>query len=160
MNSRTIELVKAKFKQFRDEVKKMTGYLISFLVYTSAMVGVIFLALFVFKTFSSGGFSKKSSSLNIEETMKLSARKTLYVINAQNERFLIAADIDRTSLIAKLDTKSEKEQFSTREDKSTKLSSFDGIESLSEFASLIDFQKERSQKESMMRGLAKKLNAI
>ena len=138
----------------------MTGYLISFLVYTSAMVGVIFLALYVFKTFSSGGFSKKSSSLNIEDTMKLSARKTLYVINAQNERFLIAADIDRTSLIAKLGAKIEKEQISPREDKSLDLESFDGIESMSEFASLIDFKKERSNKEPMMRELARKLSAI
>ena len=137
----------------------MTGYLISFLVYTSAMVGVIFLALFVFKTFANGGFSKKSSMLNIEDVMKLSARKTLYVINAQNERFLIAADIDRTSLIARLDTKAEKEQFPIREDKSLDLNSFDGIESMSEFASLIDFQKERSKKEPMMRGLARKVRS-
>lgn len=146
----------------------MTGYLINFSIYTTAMIGIIFLALFTFKKFSNGCFSKKSSILNIEDTMKLSARKTLYVIKAENERFLIAADIDKTSLIAKLDSKLgaksdlrvEKGTLPTRGDKSSQLSSFDGIESLNDFASIIDFQKERSNKGPMMKELAKKLSAI
>lgn len=139
----------------------MTGYLINFLVYTLAMVGVIFAAFFVFKNFSNRCFSKKSSKLNIEESMNLSPRKTLYIINAENEKFLIAADIDRTSLIAKLDTKLEQTALNpTREDKSSELGSFDGVESLTEFASIIDFHKERSKKEPMMKGLAKKLGEM
>lgn len=139
----------------------MTHYLINFLVYTLAMIGVIFAALFVFKTFSYKCFSKKSSKLNIEDSMSLSARKTLYIINAENEKFLIAADIDRTSLIAKLDTAQKKAEAPIpREDKSSELNSFDGLESMSEFASIIDFHKERSKKEPMMRGLAKKLGEM
>ena len=138
----------------------MGHYLISFSIYTLAMIGVIFAALFVFKTFSNKCFSKKSSMLQIEDSMNLSPRKTLYVINAKNERFLIASDVDRTSLIAKLDVKSEAETINpTREDKSFDLDSFDGIESINEFASLIDFQKERSKKEPMMKELAKKLKS-
>ena len=138
----------------------MGHYLISFLIYTLAMVGVIFGALFVFKTFSNKCFSKKSSMLKIEDSMNLSPRKTLYVINAKNERFLIASDVDRTSLIAKLDVKFEAETINpTREDKSFELNSFDGIESINEFASLIDFQKERSSKRPMMKELASKLRS-
>ena len=138
----------------------MGHYLINFSIYTLAMIGVIFAALFVFKTFSNKCFSKKSSMLQIEDSMNLSPRKTLYVINAKNERFLIASDVDRTSLIAKLDTKSEAETINTpREDKSFDLDSFDGIESINEFASLIDFQKERASKRPMMRELAKKLKS-
>ena len=138
----------------------MGHYLISFLIYTLAMVGVIFGALFVFKTFSNKCFHKKSSMLKIEDSMNLSPRKTLYVINAKNESFLIASDIDRTSLIAKLDTKCEAQTLSpasARADKSSKLASFDGIESIGEFTSLIDFQKERSSKRPMMKELARKL---
>lgn len=138
----------------------MGHYLISFSIYTLAMVGVIFAALFVFKTFSNKCFSKKSSMLRIEDSMNLSPRKTLYVINAKNESFLIASDIDRTSLIAKLDTKCEEETLTpsiARSDKSCKLASFDGIESIGEFTSLIDFQKERSKKDPMMKELARKL---
>lgn len=145
----------------------MTGYLINFSIYTLAMVGVIFVALFVFKTFSNKCFSKKSSMLGIEDSMNLSPRKTLYVIKVEDERFLIAADVDRTSLVAKLDGNSQCVK-PVREDKSSSLSSFDGIDSLSEFASIIDFQKKNSLREGsknldkgpMMKELAKKLSAI
>lgn len=124
----------------------MTGYLINFSIYTLAMIGIIFVALFVFKTFSGKCLNKKSSALNIEETMTLSPRKTLYVINANGERFLISSDTDRTSLISKLNTAEEKATIQIRADKSDELGSLDGIESLSEFASIIDFQKKSSQK--------------
>lgn len=164
----------------------MTHYLINFSVYTLAMIGIIFAALFVFKTFSNKCFSKKSAMLSIEDSMSLSPRKTLYIVNAKNEKFLIAADIDRTSLIAKLNTNTElqskpdlkqqsrlgwqtqqqeaatrcKEETTTlREDKSSRLSSFDGIASLDEFASIIDFNKEKAKKGPMMRELARKLKS-
>lgn len=94
--------------------------------------------------------------------MSLSPRKTLYVINAKNESFLIASDVDRTSLIAKLDTNCEAQVVTpsiTRVDKSTKLTSFDGIESMNEFTSLIDFQKEKANKRPMMKELARKLKS-
>lgn len=152
----------------------MSGYLINFVIYTTAMIGIIFSALFVFKKLSNGCFSKKSSMLNIEDSMNLSPRKTLYVIKAENERFLIAADIDKTALIAKLDSKSdlkselklEKITNPIREDKSSRLSSFDGIDSMSEFSSLVDFDKFKQsamgtpKKGPMMKELAKKLSAI
>lgn len=135
----------------------MTGYLINFSIYTLAMIGIIFAALFVFKTFANKCFSKKSAMLKIEDSMNLSPRKTLYVISAKNEKFLIAADIDKTSLIAKLDTKPE---ISIRENKSYELRSFDGIESLDEFTSRINLKKERYKKEPMMRGLARKIGEM
>lgn len=141
----------------------MGHYMISFSIYTLAMVGLIFGALFVFKTFSNKCFTKKSSMLKIEDSMSLSPRKTLYVINAKNESFLIASDIDRTSLIAKLDINCEAQTISpsiTRVDKSDKLTSFDGIDSLNEFTSLIDFQKERANKRPMMKELAKKVKGL
>jgi flagellar biogenesis protein FliO len=138
----------------------MTGYLLNFIVYTSAMIGIIFLALFAFKTFSTKCFTKKSLMLNIEDSMGISPRKTLYVINADNERFLIAADVDRTTLISKLNCKAEKELKLVRDDKSCELKSFDGLESMNEFTSILDFKKESSDKEPMMRKLAKKLSAI
>jgi len=144
----------------------MTGYLIHFSIYTLAMIGIIFGALYVFKLCAKASFSKKSQMLNIEDTMALSARKKLHVINVDGERFLIAADMDRTSLISKLGEKSVIEKVTPptpiREDKSKTLKSFDGIESLSEFASIIDFNKKNSNinKKPMMKELARKLNAI
>ena len=42
----------------------MSGYLINFVVYTAAMVGLIFLALFVYKQTTQGfGMSSKSKFL-------------------------------------------------------------------------------------------------
>jgi flagellar biogenesis protein FliO len=137
----------------------MTNYLINFSIYTMAMIGVIFIALYTFKAVSGGGFSRKTSMLNVIDTMKLSARKTLYVIKAENEKFLIAADIDKTSLIAKLGENSE-QIIKKREDKGVSLKSFDGIESINEFSSVINFNEEKAKKGPMMRELAKKLNTL
>lgn len=83
----------------------MSGYLINFIVYTAAMVGIIFLALFVYKKFSYCAVSK-SKFLDIEDCIGLGPRKNLYVIRAGHERFLVASDVDKTSLISKLDIKS------------------------------------------------------
>lgn len=132
----------------------MTGYLIHFSIYTLAMIGIIFAALFTFKAFSNKCFSKKSSMLKIEDSMNLSQRKTIYIIKAENERFLIASDTDRTCLISKLGEKQ------ARDDKSAYLTSFDGIESMHEFSSVVDFNKERIKKGPIMRELAKKVSAL
>ncbi len=82
----------------------MGGYLINFIVYTAAMVGVIYAAIFVYKKSTEGlGKNSKSKFLGVEETINLAPRKTLYVVRAGNERFLVAGDIDKTTLISKLD---------------------------------------------------------
>lgn len=78
------------------------GYLMNFIVYTVAMIGVIALAVFVYKKFSYTGTSK-SQFLNVEDSINLAPRKQLFVVRAGNERFLIASDMDKTSLISKLD---------------------------------------------------------
>lgn len=138
----------------------MTGYLVNFSLYTLAMVGIIFCALFVFKAVMSGkGFSRKSEFLKVEETMNLSPRKTLYVIKAGEEKFLVASDIDRTSLIAKLDENSEKSLKVVRQDKSDELSSMDGIEGLDDFASVLNFRKD-GEKKPVIKELARKLSMI
>lgn len=139
----------------------MTGYLANFSIYTLAMVGIIFVALFIFKSVSSGrGFSKKSTFLKIEEAMNLSARKTVYVISAGEEKFLIASDVDKTSLIAKLGDAPVSIQKEIREDKSLELTSLEGLECMDDFASVINFQKEKTNKGPMMRELAKKLSVM
>lgn len=86
----------------------MGHYLIHFAVYTMAMIGLIFFALFVYKKFSISAVSlKRKGILNIEDALGLSPRKTLYIIKAGNERFLIAADLERTTLISKLENEQE-----------------------------------------------------
>ncbi|MBR2430451.1 FliO/MopB family protein [bacterium] len=83
------------------------GYLTNFIVYTLAMIGVIMIALFIFKFSSTGKTKSNSKFLKIDETLSLGPRKTLYVVSAGDEKFLIAGDIDKTSLISKLNNKNE-----------------------------------------------------
>ncbi len=84
------------------------GYLTNFIVYTLAMVGVIMLAVLVFKTTTSVNTKNGSKFLKVHDTLSLGPRKTLYIVSAGEEKFLIAGDIDKTSLISKLNVNSEK----------------------------------------------------
>ena len=78
-------------------------YVISFVVYTFAMSGLIALALFVYKKVTTiSATNKKTKILSIEESLNISPRKTLMIVKAGEERFLIASDIDKTTLISKL----------------------------------------------------------
>lgn len=102
------------------------GYLTNFIVYTMAMVGVMVLALLVFKNATSGGNKGGGKFLKVIDSMSLGARKTLYIVSAGEEKFLIAGDVDKTTLISKLNTSSiaedripavasmREEDFSTR----------------------------------------------
>lgn len=83
----------------------MTSYLLTFTVYTTAMVGVIFLALFAYKKFSVQNNSVSDSNfLEIVDCVSLGVRKQLYVVRAGEEKFLIASDAERTTFLAKLNT--------------------------------------------------------
>ena len=62
----------------------MTHYLIKFIFYTSGVIGILLIGYVVAKNFLAGGFvlSKKENNLEIEESLSLSPRKTLYIIKA------------------------------------------------------------------------------
>lgn len=82
------------------------AYLSNFLVYFLAMIGLIILALYVYKHFNVGGLTtKRSNLLSVEDSLSLSPRKTLFVVREGSERFLIAADMERTTLISKLESR-------------------------------------------------------
>lgn len=86
------------------------GYLSNFIVYFLAMIGIIILALYVYKQFNVGGLTtKRSNLLSVEDSLSLSPRKTLYVVREGSERFLIAADMERTTLISKLEDRAEEQ---------------------------------------------------
>lgn len=85
----------------------MGGYIINFTVYTLAMSGLIFCALFVYKKVMNGTLGiKNSQNLFVEETLSINPRKSLMIVRAGSERFLIASDVDKTTLISKLEEKS------------------------------------------------------
>lgn len=86
----------------------MTSYLLTFTVYTTAMIGVIFLALFVYKKFSVNNTRISDSKfLEIEDCVTLGVRKQLYVVRAGSEKFLIASDAERTTFLSKLNAKED-----------------------------------------------------
>lgn len=118
------------------------GYLANFIVYTLAMVGVIVVALLVFKGSTANVGKKSSKLLKVVDTMSLGPRKTLYIVSAGNEKFLIAGDVDKTSLISKLETSIDEEKISAvisleAEDFSTK-SFKETMEALPRRSSYID----------------------
>ena len=78
------------------------GYLTNFIVYTLAMVGVVVLALLVFKASTTSNIKNGSKYLKVHDTLSLGPRKTLYIVSAGEEKFLIAGDVDKTTLISKL----------------------------------------------------------
>ena len=123
------------------------GYLSHFAVYTLAMLSVIGIALFVYKKFNMVNFSsRKSNLLRVEDVLSLSPRKTLYVINANGEKFLIAGDLDRTTLISKLE---QKEQMREKRNEHSV--------DLTEFIQNEDILYSSSEKEPVMKNLVKKL---
>ena len=86
------------------------GYITNFIVYTLAMVGVIVVALLVFKNSTCVGGGKSSKYLKIIDSISLGQRKNLYIVSTGNEQFLIAGDVNNTSLISKLNSLSFKDE--------------------------------------------------
>lgn len=140
----------------------MSGYLLHFIVYTMAMLGIIFLAVFTYKMAYGNKLGITSNSaLSVTDSMKLTPKKTLYVVKAGEERFLIASDFDSTTLISKLDDSEAIKKFEPdtfkRNDKSANLKNFDGLKSMNEFIS--NFENKKQVKRPVMRELARKLQS-
>lgn len=90
----------------------MSNYISHFAVYLFAMVGFICVALLVVKKSVISGFNKKTSSfLQVEDTITIAPKKSLYVIKAGEKKLLIASDEGRTTFLTEL-TEKEKLQKS------------------------------------------------
>ena len=134
------------------------GYLTNFIVYTLAMVGVIMLALFVYKASNNIGTKSGAKFLKVRDSLSLGPRKTLYIVSAGEEKFLIASDVDKTTLISKLESKNETEI------KTQALENFkETMESLSTKSSYIDrsnvgiYKTQNKPYDSVMKNLAEKI---
>jgi flagellar biogenesis protein FliO len=131
------------------------GYLANFIVYTLAMLGVIILALFVYK-YTTGVKVKsngKTQGLRVIDTLTLSPRKTLYVVETHGEKFLIAGDAERTALISKLNTTStplQRQNVEIRQE----------TEDYSDKKNLGIYSTQKAPYNSVMRSLAEKMNSI
>ncbi len=70
----------------------MLQHIIAFSLYTLAMIGIFFIAFVVYKKTIESNGSKFGEGIKIENMLRLSQRKSLYIVNVQGERFLIASD--------------------------------------------------------------------
>ena len=141
--------------------------ILHFMVYIMAMLGIICLAIFTYKiSYGSARNGLNTSTLSVTDSMKLTPKKTLYVVKAGDERFLIASDFDSTTLISKLNENQTIKNVSPqnvtvpikkREDKSKTLSSFDGLKSMDDFIS--SFEEKIGDKKPVFKELARKLQS-
>ena len=106
------------------------GYITNFIVYTLAMVGVIVVALLVFKNATSIGGGKASKFLKIIDSISLGQRKNLYIVSTGKEQFLIAGDVNSTCLISKLEGLNELKNESLQDIKPLPVSFQDTLNSL------------------------------
>lgn len=115
----------------------MSTYLLNFIVYTTAMIGVIFVAVFVYKKFACNSVSK-SQFLNVEDCISLAPRKNLYVVRAGKERFLVASDAERTTLISKLGQNEQVSQIQSEQMYKENVQS-----SVDELPQIVNFKKAK-----------------
>ena len=101
------------------------------------MIGVIFVAVFVYKKFSYNSVSK-SQFLNVEDCISLAPRKNLYVVRAGKERFLVASDAERTTLISKLVQNEQVSQI-----QSEQIYNEQGQSSVDELPQIVSFKKAK-----------------
>ena len=69
------------------------GYLANFMVYTLAMIGVIAIALIVFKNANSFGGAGKSKHLKVIDTLSIAPRKTLFQPAEKSFLLLVMSEI-------------------------------------------------------------------
>ncbi len=92
----------------------MIQHIIAFSLYTFAMIGIFFIAFIVYKKTMNINGPKLNNGMKIEDMLRLSQRKTIYIINVQGERFLIASDLENTTFLAKLDNKNTSSAISSQ----------------------------------------------
>ncbi len=131
----------------------MTGYLVSFTVYTLAMIGIIFIAFVVAKKcMLTGNFNNKNDQfLSIESSLSMGPRKMLYVIKAGNEKFLISSDVEKSTFLTKLESEKRPAYEEYEIDNKT---DFDVDSLISDFTKDIA-RKKTGSNSSMMRGISK-----
>lgn len=126
----------------------MSNYLAHFAVYLFAMIGILCFALIVVKKSISMGYKKKTSSfLQVEDTISIAPKKSLYVIKAGDKKLLIASDEGRTTFLTELGEKTEKEKIQKSIEQMT--SKLHGVKMNTEF--------NQNVKTPVMRGLLTRL---
>lgn len=123
----------------------MLHYITSFSLYTLAMAGIFFIAFIVYKKTMEFKNPRFNNGIKIEDMLRISQRKTLYIINVEGNRFLIASDFENTTLLANLPAKKEENKNNFKRENSLK-EKFD-IRNLVSLYSPNDIQKDLEKEE-------------
>ncbi len=92
----------------------MSGSITHFVTYIFAMIGFILVALYVYKMAANSPYNLQNKDyMKVENMMRLSPSKSLYIIKVGTERFLIAADPSTTTMLAKLDENNKAPELSS-----------------------------------------------
>ena len=84
----------------------MSHFIVNIVVFTFAMIGLIFFALLVYKKVSDFGVgSRPNSKLKVLDMLRVAPSKVFYVLSTGSEKFLVASDTNSMNLIAKLEGK-------------------------------------------------------
>lgn len=81
----------------------MLTYIMAFIFYTMAMVGVLLIGFVVYKKTFSTTKGEKKGMMKVLDTLNIGPKKMLMVVEIKNVKYLIATDADRTTFLAKLD---------------------------------------------------------
>jgi len=95
----------------------MLTHIMGFVVYTLAMVGIIFISFIVYKKTAQSSLKCTRGIMKVEEMLSIAPRKALLVVRVKNERFLIASDAEETRLISRLEGSElqfEQEEFENK----------------------------------------------
>lgn len=88
----------------------MKTYIMAFIFYTLAMIGVLFAGFIVYKKTMITTCNRKKGSMKILESLPISPKKMLLIVKVENRKFLIASDMDNTTFLADLTKENLNEQ--------------------------------------------------
>lgn len=101
----------------------MNSYIMNFAVYSFAIMGFFVMLLLVYKkAINPDKMLNKKNFLKVENTLKLSPVKSIYVIKAGNERFLVAGDTANTTMLAKLEDNQDDEDYINNDEQNVSIS--------------------------------------
>lgn len=126
-------------------------YIVNFIVYTLAMIGILLIAYTIYKKTVLLNPIKRNSLLSISDMMRLPDRKMLYVIKCGKEEFLIASSTEKVTLISKVKSINEDIEKYLNEKKMEENPKENFIET-------IEIKDEKPQNQKVMKSLLKELS--
>ena len=130
----------------------MFTYIIAFICYTLAMIGILLIGFVIYKKTIITNKSESKNIIKILDCTQIAPKKNLLVIRVKNEKFLIASGAEHTTFLAKLENDNTDNNAKNQEQKQDKIQKqFKELYSNQELSQIPD-------RKEMIRKLLKDLN--